>query len=82
MILGAECVSGGDIPNTNDCSDVTRVTSVDVLAFVSLDLNESADALTLAGAGIKNGVPFAQFSGIHTEENQLSYERITPELEG
>ena len=50
--------------------------------LVGLDLDQAADALGAAGAGIVNGVALADDSGIDPEENQFADEFVSPEFEG
>ena len=81
MVFVAERVARGDVLDTNDGRDVARVTRVNVLALVGLDLDESADALAFAGARIVDVVAFGKFARVDAEENEFADERIAPELE-
>src|ERR1043166_4547671 len=81
MILVAKRVAGGDVFDSDDRSDVARVTGLDVFAFVGLNLDQTRNAFAFVRARIVNGVAFAERSGINAEENKLSDIRIAPKLE-
>ena len=59
FILGAQSVTCRDITDADNGGDITGVAGVDIFTLISLDLDESADALTLAGAWVENCVAFA-----------------------
>src|SRR5207249_12203261 len=67
---------------SSDLGYIARVTGLYVCDFIRLNLNQSRDALSLVRARVVNRVAFAQRAGINTEENQFSYKRIAPKLEG
>src|SRR5207237_7119411 len=82
MVFVAKSIARGDIFNSDNGGDIARVTGLYVCAFIGLNLNQSRDALSLVRARVVNRVAFAQRAGINTEENQFSYKRIAPKLEG
>ena len=53
-LVGVKRVTGANILRPNDRSDIARVTGIDILVIVGLNLNQSTDALLAAGAGIVN----------------------------
>ena len=81
VVFGGEGIAGGDILDADHGGDVTGVAGVDVLMLVRLDLNQTADALGAAGAGIVNRVALADDAGINAEENQFANELVGPEFE-
>ena len=81
IILVAKRVTGGDVFDTHNGGDITRVAGVDIFALVGLNLDEAADALALVCAWVVNGVAFGELAGVNAEENEFSNERIAPELE-
>src|SRR5437867_6382134 len=81
MVLIAQRVAGRDILNANNGGDVTRVTGLDVLAFVRLNLNQARDAFAFVRARIVDRIAFAERAGVNTEENEFAYERIAPKFE-
>src|SRR6266516_779112 len=81
MVFIAERVASGDIFNTNNGGDITRVAGLDVLAFVRLNLNQARNAFAFVRARIVNRVAFAERAGVNTEENEFTYERIAPKFE-
>src|SRR5437764_15331065 len=81
MVFIAQRVAGRDVLNANNGGDVTRVTGLDVLAFVRLYLNQARDAFALIRARIVTGIAFAERAGVNTEENEFAYERIARKVE-
>src|SRR5436190_1344823 len=82
MILVTQSVASRDVLDADDRGNITRVARLDILAFISLDLNQSADSLALVRPWIVNVVAFGQRARIDTEEDELTNERIAPEFEG
>ena len=82
VVFVAKRIACGDVADADDRGDVARVTGVDILALVRLNLDEATDALTLAGAGVIDGIAFTNDAGIDAEENEFSDELIGPEFEG
>ena len=56
QFLVAKCVTGGDVLEPHDRGDVTGVDRVHIGSLVGLQHDQAADAITLAGTGIVNGV--------------------------
>src|SRR5689334_18806559 len=81
MIFVTQGVAGRDVFDSDDGRDVARVAGFDVLALVSLNLNQTRNALALIRARIVNGVAFTQSARVNPEENQLADKWIAPELE-
>src|SRR3954464_10733360 len=80
MILITKRIARGEILNTDNRGDVARVTGLDILALISLDLDQSRNTLALVRARIVDRVAFAQRAGINPEENELADERIAPKF--
>src|SRR5437764_9897529 len=81
MILVAQSVAGGDIFNSDDGGNVARITGLDILAFVRIDLNQTPYALTLVRAWIIDRVALRERAGINPEEYELANEGIAPKFE-
>jgi hypothetical protein len=79
-ILVAEGVAGADVLHTHEGGDVTGVAAVDVLMHAGLNLDQAADALGLAGAGIVDRVTLSNAAGIDAEEDETA-KLVGPELE-
>jgi len=62
--------------------NVAGVTRFDVFPLVGLNLYQTRDALALVCARVVNRVALCQRTGIDAEEDQLSDERVTPQLKG
>ena len=81
VILVAKRVARRDVLDADDGRDVARVTRVDVLALVGLDLDETADALAFARARIVNRVALGKFARVNAEEDKFADKRVAPEFE-
>ena len=81
MIFVAKRVARRDVLDADDRGDVARVTSIDILALVRLNLDQSGNTLALVRTRIVNRVALGELAGVDAEEDELSDERIAPELE-
>src|SRR5438132_9145378 len=80
MVFVAKRVASRDVLNADDRRDVARVTSLDVFAFVGLDLNQSRNAFAFVRARIVNRVALTQRAGIDAEENEFADKWIAPKF--
>src|SRR5690606_30443972 len=67
---------------TDNRSDISGVTCLDVLVVVRLNLNESSDAFGAASARVKHLVTLRNFTGIDADENEFADKFVRPKLEG
>src|SRR5262249_54176077 len=73
-------VTGSDVPDADQSSDIARERGFDIYALVGLNHQDSADALALARARVVDDIPFLELPTIDTEEYQFADVRICPEL--
>src|ERR1035437_2478554 len=81
VVLVAQRVAGGDIPQTDERGDVAGINLGDVLAFAALNNHQAADAIAFARAGIVNRVALFERAGINAEEHQFARVDVRPQLE-
>ncbi len=70
VFLVAKGVTGLDVFQTDDGDDVTCLRGVDFFAVVGVHFDHAADALGLAGEGVKDVVAFLDRAGVNTGECQ------------
>src|SRR3954467_1733878 len=81
MLLVADSVTGVDAAQANGRADVTGKDLLDLFTLVGVHLQETANALGASGTRIQDAVARLQRSGVHTNEHQLTDERISHDLE-
>src|ERR1700730_7037105 len=81
MVLIAQRIACGDVLDSDDGRDVSRVTGLDIFALDGLDLNQTRNAFAFVRARIVNRVAFRKRSGIDAEENEFADKRIAPKFE-
>ena len=82
MIFIAQRVACGDVFNADNCGDIARITCLNVLTLVRLNLDQARNAFTLVRTRIVNRVAFRKCAGINTEEDKFAHEWIAPQFEG
>src|SRR4029079_1511661 len=80
-ILIAQGVTGGDISNTDQSRDISRVSRLNVNSLVGLNHQDTADTLTFARARIVNDIAFLELAAVNAEKHQLADVRIGPKFE-
>ena len=81
MILITDGITGTGNLKAYCCSDIAGVNFVDLLSLVSVHLKDTANTLFLALGSIQNVGTGIHGTGVHTEECQLTYERVGHDLE-
>ena len=81
MVHVAERIAGRRVLQTHDGGDVAGIDAVDVLAVVCVHQQDAAHTLTDIFVGVEHRFAGFQLAGIDPEECQLSYERVSHNLE-
>ena len=77
----AERITGGGVLQTNDSSNITCVTAVDILAVVGVHLQDSSQTLVAVLGSIVNSAAGGDCARINSEEAELTDEGIGRDLE-
>src|ERR1700735_1962251 len=80
-LFGADRVAGDKILETNRGANVASEDLGDLFALVGVHLQQTADALGLAGAWIEHGVAGFQLPRVNAYEDQLADEWVGHNLE-
>ena len=77
MLLVAQGVTGGGILQTDSSRDIASVNGVDILTVVGVHLQDTANTLVVILDRVVNGGTGIQSTGVHTEEAELTNERVS-----
>ena len=82
MILLAKCVTGGGILKTDNSGDVAGVAGLNILTVVCVHLKQSAHSLGAMLYRVEYLRSGIDLTGIHSEEAELSDERVGCNFKG
>ena len=80
-LVGADRVAGDQVLEADGGADIAREDLGDLFALVGVHLQQTADALRLAGARIQHRVAGLQLARVDADEDQLADERVGHDLE-
>ena len=81
MLLVADGVAGRNILQAHRGADVARQNLADIFALVGVHLQQTPDALVLAGTRIQHRITRLELSGVHPDKGQLADKRVGHDLE-
>ena len=80
VLFVAKGITGGGVLQTDCSSDVACVNHFQILSVVCVHLNNTTDTLGVILCGVVNGGTSRKRTGVHTEEAQLTDERVRSNL--
>ena len=69
MTQFSQSITGESIFQSNHCSDIAGANAIDFFALVSVHPDDAANALFLAGGGIKNVAASFQYARVDADED-------------